>query len=40
MFVAGAPGRKDMPQTDADKTKSIDKLEPLAKGQINITDPF
>jgi hypothetical protein len=39
-FVAGAPGRKDMPQTDADKTKSIDKLEPLAKGQINITDPF
>ena len=39
-FVTGAPGRKDMPQTDADKTKSIDKLEPLAKGQINITEPF
>ena len=39
-FVKGAPGRKDMPQTDADKTKSIDKLEPLAKGKINITEPF
>jgi len=39
-FVSGAPGRKDMPQTDADKTKSIDKLKPLAKGEINITEPF
>jgi hypothetical protein len=39
-FVSGAPGRKDMPQTDADKTKSIDKLEPLAKGEINISEPF
>lgn len=39
-YVAGAPGRKDMPQTDADKTKSIDKLKSLSKGEINITEPF
>lgn len=38
--ISGSPGRKDMPQTDADKTKSIDKLKPLAKGEINITTPF
>jgi len=39
-YAAGAPGRKDMPQTDADKTKSIDKLKSLAKGEININEPF
>jgi hypothetical protein len=38
--LPGAPGRKDMPQTDADKTPSKDKLDPLSKGEINITKPF
>jgi hypothetical protein len=39
-YIAGAPGRKDMPQTDANKTKSIDKLKSLSKGEVNITKPF
>ena len=39
-YMSGAPGRKDMPQSDADKTPSKDKLEPLAKGEINISKPF
>ena len=34
------PGRKDMPQTDADKTAPIDKLNALAKGYINVAAPF
>ena len=38
--VSGAPGRKDMPQTDADKTAPIDKLNALAKGYINVAAPF
>lgn len=39
-YMPGGPGRKDMPQTDADKTPSKTKLDPLAKGEINITKPF
>jgi len=39
-YMSGGPGRKDMPQTDADKTPSKTKLDPLAKGEINITKPF
>ena len=39
-YMVGGPGRKDMPQTDADKTPSKTKLDPLAKGEINITKPF
>jgi hypothetical protein len=38
--VSGAPGREDMPQTDADKTKSQTKLDALATGKININKPF
>ena len=38
--VSGAPGRKDMPQSDANKTKPEDKLKALATGKINIAPPF
>lgn len=38
--VSGAPNRTDMPQTDADKTSSIDKVKSLATGKINIAPPF
>tara|TARA_R110000868_G_scaffold393051_1_gene663959 strand:- start:71 stop:904 length:834 start_codon:yes stop_codon:yes gene_type:complete len=38
--VSGAPDRTDMPQTDADKTKSQTKLDALATGKINIAKPF
>jgi hypothetical protein len=38
--ASGAPGRKDMPQSDANKTKPEDKLKALAKGEINIASPF
>jgi hypothetical protein len=36
--VAGAPGRKDMPQTDKDGP-STDKLSLLQKGIVNFNDP-
>ena len=39
-YMVGGPGRKDMPQTDADDTPSKTKLDPLEKGEINITKPF
>jgi len=38
--IAMAPGRIDMPQTDGEGSKSQDKMNALAKGQINITEPF
>ena len=38
--VSGAPNRTDMPQTDADKTSSVDKVKSLATGKINIAPPF
>ncbi len=37
--VPGAPGRKDMPQTDAGGTKITDKLGHIAQGQVNFKDP-
>jgi hypothetical protein len=36
--VPGAPGRKDMPQTDVDGAPT-DKLNLLAKGMVNFKDP-
>lgn len=36
--VAGAPGRKDMPQSDKDGAP-VDKLNLLAKGTVNFKDP-
>jgi len=38
--IAAAPGRADMPQTDADGSKTKAKIDALAKGEINITSPF
>jgi hypothetical protein len=38
-YMAGGPGRQFMPQTDVGGNIE-DKLNALAKGQINITDPF
>jgi hypothetical protein len=37
--VAGAPGRINMPQTDADKQPATTKLNLLQKGMINFKDP-
>lgn len=37
--VPGAPGRKDMPQTDAGGTKVADKLKYIAQGSVNFKDP-
>lgn len=36
--VSGAPGRKDMPQTDQE-SKPIDKINKLAQGIVNFKDP-
>ena len=38
--IAAAPGRVDMPQTDADGSNTKAKVDALAKGEINITAPF
>ena len=38
--ISGAPKRTDMPQTNANKSDSEDKLKALAKGEINIAPPF
>ena len=38
-YMAGGPGRQFMPQTDVDGDIT-DKLNALAKGQVNITEPF
>ena len=38
-FAAGAPGRKDMPQSDSGG-KPKDRLDQLAKGAINVSEPF
>jgi len=38
-FAAGAPGRKHMPQSDSGGNP-IDRLGDLAKGKINIQEPF
>jgi hypothetical protein len=37
--VPGAPPRKDMPQTDADKQSATTKLDLLKKGMINFREP-
>lgn len=37
--VPGAPGRKDMPQTDAGGSKAPEKLAALVKGAVNFKDP-
>ena len=37
--VAGAPGRINMPQTDADKQPATTKLNLLQKGIVNFRDP-
>ena len=37
--IPGAPGRKDMPQTDAAKSPAADKLNLLKKGMVNFRDP-
>ena len=37
--VAGAPGRINMPQTDADKQPATTKLSLLQKGMVNFKDP-
>ena len=38
-FATGAPGRKHMPQSDSGGNP-IDRLGDLAKGKINISEPF
>tara|TARA_R110001632_G_scaffold176264_1_gene296012 strand:+ start:43 stop:942 length:900 start_codon:yes stop_codon:yes gene_type:complete len=38
-FAKGAPGRKDMPQSDSGG-KPKDRLDQLAKGAINVSEPF
>ena len=38
-YMAGGPGRQFMPQTDVGGNIE-DKLNALAIGKINITDPF
>ena len=38
--ISGAPNRTDMPQTNADKSDSEDKVKSLATGKINIAAPF
>jgi hypothetical protein len=37
--IPGAPGRKDMPQTDQGEKDSIPKLDLLAKGIVNFNNP-
>ncbi len=39
-YAAGAPGRKHMPQSDAEGGDPIDHLGNLARGNINISEPF
>lgn len=36
----GAPGRADMPQTDAEGGNSVNRVKSLEKGDINVSDPI